>query len=416
MASMTSSANAGPGLRAFGAQLGFTEMQQELLTLYDVDRSIANFDAGYYGAMTKAVHAAYQRNIGWVNRFNSVFLRNAVPGASRNDLLDVSREGVARLLGASREEIALGTCATDALYSLITNYALLKPGDAVVYCDVDYDEMQFAMEYLEQSRGARIVRFSLPEPYTSANVYEAYERVLQNTPRARLLLLTHVSNRNGLIPPVKEIIAMAKRRGVDVILDSAHALGQMPFTVDETGADFIGFSLHKWLAAPLGCGGIFIRKERLQDIGPWLGNRLHDVSDVRARLSTGTLDFAAHLTIPDALAVQEGIGLPRKFQYLRSLRDHWVSRARDIEGVEIMLPAETQEYGAICAFRLPGMKTHAQAELARTAFLQKHGILVVNKGGLASGPVLRVTPSLFNTTAELDHLVQAMQSERRLLL
>jgi selenocysteine lyase/cysteine desulfurase len=124
--------------------------------------------------------------------------------------------------------VALAGGGTEALYALIANYRLVKAGDAVIYADVDYDEMQYAMDYLGQSRGAQVVRFSIPEPHTRANILAAYEKVLKDTPRAKLLLVTHVSNRNGLIPPVAEIVAMAKARGVDVILDSAQAVGRCP--------------------------------------------------------------------------------------------------------------------------------------------------------------------------------------------
>lgn len=393
---------------------GFEAMQAEMLRLYEVDRTIVNFDAAYYGAMTRPVHAAYTERTAWVNRYNSTFLRSAVDGVPRDPELDKSRAAVATLIGAAPDEVALSGGGTEALYALIVNYRLLKPGDAVIYADVDYDEMQYAMDYLEQSRGAKVVRFSLPEPHTRANILAAYDRVLKDTPRAKLLLLTHVSNRNGLIPPVREIVAMAKARGVDVILDSAQAVGQMPFDVAATGADFIGFSLHKWVGSPLGTGAIYIRKERQPDIQPWLGNRIYGAGDIRARIPTGTVDFAARLTIPVALRVQDAIGLPRKFAHLRALRDHWVDRVADIAGVRLMLPPERDNYGAISAFRLPGMTTPEQAKAAQARFIARHRLLVVAKAGLASGPVLRVTPALFNTTAELDRLVAAIRAERGL--
>ena len=396
------------------AGLDFAGLQRAFAALYDVDRSIANFDAAYYGALTRPVLAAYRAKADWLNRHNSTFLRNAVPGMARDAELDKARDAVARMIGAQAEEVALASSGTDALYALIVNYALLKPGDAVLYCDVDYDEMQFAMDYLAQSRGVNVVRFALPEPHTRANILATYERMLRETPRARLLLLTHVSNRNGLIPPVREIVAMAKARGVDTILDSAQAVGLMPFDVGDTGADFIGFSLHKWVAAPLGTGGLYVRKARQADISPWLGNLLYPASDMRSRLPTGTVDFAARLTIPAAIDMQGRIGVARKFAHLRALRDHWYGRVGDMKGVERLLPDEADNYGAISAFRLPGMRTMEQARRAQARFVEKHRLLVVAKAGLASGPVLRVTPALFNSSAELDRLVSAIGAERAL--
>ncbi|MCJ2183546.1 aminotransferase class V-fold PLP-dependent enzyme [Novosphingobium sp. 1949] len=394
-------------------KVDFTALDSPLDGLYDVDRSIANFDAAYYGAMTRPIHAAYLDRVAFVNRENSLFLRSALKDHPRDAEIDRSRVAVAGLLGCTPDEIALAGGGTEALYALIVNYRLLRPGDAVIHADVDYDEMQYAMDYLEEMRGAKVVRFALPEPHTEANILAAYEKVLRETPRAKLLLLTHVSNRNGLIPPVRKIVAMAKARGVDVILDSAQAVGQLPFTVEDTGADFIGFSLHKWLAAPLGTGGIYIRKERLGDIAPFLGNRIYAEDDIRARILSGTVDFAARLTVRDAVALHEAIGGEAKFARLLALRNYWVERVRDVPGLEILVPEEAGRYGAITAFRLSGMGTdYARYQRAQALFRDKYALQVVAKAGLASGPGLRVTPALFNTTAELDRLVTAIRAER----
>lgn len=381
---------------------------------YDVDRSVANFDAAYYGAMTRSVAAEYRRQGEWVNRNNALFLRSALPGPSRDARLQTSVDGVARLIGSSAEEVALCAGGTEALYSLIVNYRRLAAGDAIITADVDYDEMQHAMAHLASNCGARQVRIAIPEPSTTSNILSAYDKALRGTQRAKLLLLTHVSNRNGLVLPVREIAAMAKARGVDVILDAAQSVGLLPVDVAALGVDFMGFSLHKWVAAPLGIGAIYVRKARLQDIGPWLGNRIHGEEDIRARVPTGTVDFAARLTLPTALREHLAIGPDRKLAHLVAKRGHWVSQVRELPGLQIVQPDEPERHAVIGAFRLPDQRSWDQARIAQRRFIERHRVLVVAKQGLASGPVLRVTPSLFNTPDELDRLVSAIRSERQL--
>jgi hypothetical protein len=121
---------------------------------------------------------------------------------------------------------------------------------------------------LHDRRGVEVVRIRIPEPPTYQNVLDTYSRALHDHGRVRLLLLTHMNNRTGLVLPVREIVAMARGRGVDVIVDAAHSWGQLDFSVPDLGADFGGFTLHKWINAPLGSGFLYVRKSRLKDIDP----------------------------------------------------------------------------------------------------------------------------------------------------
>lgn len=381
---------------------------------YDVDRAIVNLDAAYYGAMTRSTAAAYRRHGEWVNRHNALFLRSALPGPTRDERLQPAVNATALLIGAKPDEVALCGGGTEALYGLIVNYRLLKPGDAVLMADVDYDEMQHAMAYLETSRGVRVERMTVPEPATTANILAAYEEALNRNPQIRLVLLTHVSNRNGLVLPVREIAAMARGRDADVILDSAQAVGLLPVDVDTLGVDFMGFSLHKWVAAPLGTGGIYIRRNRLGDIAPWLGNHIRADDDVAARVPTGTVDFAARLTIPHAIAEHLASGPERKLAHLSALRAGWVTGISDVAGLKIVHSQEPGRHAVIGAFRLPNQRSWPDAQRAQKVLLDKHGVLVVAKQGFASGPVLRVAPALFNTKHELDRMIAAVQAERHL--
>jgi selenocysteine lyase/cysteine desulfurase len=163
--------------------------------------------------------------------------------ASWRDANQAAQAAIARQVGCLPEEIAVTRGGADALQMLITNYRNLKPGDAVIHCDLDYDVMIAAMQWLGTHRGAEVVRFSMPEPATTANILSAYDEVLKRTPKAKLLLVTQVSNRTGLVTPVREIVAMARARGVDTIVDAAHGIACLDFQLEDLGADFVGWRL-----------------------------------------------------------------------------------------------------------------------------------------------------------------------------
>src|SRR5207237_2852121 len=132
-------------------------------------------------------------------------------------------------------------------------------------------------------------------------------------------------------------------------------------------------NLHKWMGAPLGCGAIYIRRNRIGAIDPDPAESPAS-SDIMARVHTGTPDLAAHLTVPAALAFQAAIGSARREARLRALRDRWVHAVQALPQVQILTPEDPRLYGAITSFRLRGRNSHEDnVALART-LLEKHRI------------------------------------------
>lgn len=378
---------------------------------YDVTSDVHNLEAGYWSPMPRVVADAFARNNAFVNHDNSLFGRNVLSGAqSLNFHGKAAQAAIARQVGCLPEEIAVTRSGSDALQMLIVNYKALKPGDGVICCDLDYDSTLAAMSWLESRRGAHLVKFAMPEPASTANILAAYETALKNTPNAKLLLVTLISHRTGLINPVREIAAMARARGVDVIADIAHGVALLDFQLADLGVDFAGWSVHKWTSAPLGTGAMYIRKSRLADIDPAFGNFVYDLADINSRVPEGTINFAALMSIPKAVEFHFAVGAAAKEKHMRALRDRWVHAVRDLD-VQIMVPDDPARYCAITSFRLKGMNTLERARQVQMRLLEKHKVLTVWRDGVASGPVIRVTPGLYSKPDNVDALAAALRAE-----
>ena len=371
---------------------------------YDVTREVIQLEHGNWGMMARPVLDEYRRQVERVNRDTSYYARRTmVPD------LQAAQAALAGFMGVSVEEIAFTRNATEAMKALILQYNRLKPGDAVLYADLDYDSMQTSMEALARRRGVKVIKMALPEPASRQSLIDAYRAAFDANPAIRMALLTHLSHRTGLVLPVADIAALARSRGIDVIVDAAHSVGQLDFRLPDLKADFIGMNLHKWIGAPLGCGAIYVRRERLDAIDPDPAEK-PDSRDILTKVHTGTPDYAAHLTVPTALRFQAAIGGGPRAARLRALRDRWVSQAIDLPQVQILTPEDPALHGAITSFRLRGRTSHDDnVALART-LLNKHRIFTVHRDGLASGSCVRVTPALASRMSDCDALAAAIRS------
>ena len=371
---------------------------------YDVTREVIQLEHGNWGMMARPVLAQYRATVERVNRDTSYYARRTMVGD-----LEAARAALASAMGVAIEEIAFTRNATEAMKALILQYNRLKPGDAVLYADLDYDSMQTSMESLAARRGVRVIKIALPEPATRQSLVDAYRAAFDANPAIRMVLLTHLSHRTGIVVPVAEIATMARARGIDTLVDAAHSVGQLDFRLPDLKADFIGMNLHKWIGAPLGCGAIYVRRDRIGAIDPDPAESPTS-SDILTRVHTGTPDYAAHLTVPAALAFQAAIGGARRQARLRALRDRWVHQVRDLPKVQIFTPEEPGMYGAITSFRLRGRTSHEDNVALAKVLLDKHRIFTVHRDGLASGSCIRVTPALATRMSDVDGLAAAIRS------
>jgi selenocysteine lyase/cysteine desulfurase len=220
-----------------------------------------------------------------------------------------------------------------------------------------------------------------------------------------VLLLTHIVHRTGRIMPVAAIAAMARARGIDVIVDAAHSLAQLDYTVPQLGAQFAAFNLHKWVGAPLGTGLLYIARERIADIAPLFGDVGHAPGDIDKLGHFGAVPPAPIMAVEDALAFHRSIGTANKEARLRWLARRWMDAVRDVPGVRVYTPRDPARHCALGAFGIVGM---AAGEVARRLMDDHRIFTVVRRWGDLD--VVRVTPHLYTRAEDVDALAAAIRA------
>lgn len=368
---------------------------------YELEPGPINLENGYFGRMSRAVRAQYLEHVAFINRSNSLYVRQRF---EQGENVEIRRQ-LAGLIDADPEAIAFTRNATEALQSLIRNYNGLRPGDQVLISDLEYDTVKGAMRWLAGVRGVEVVELAHAHPASFDSLVQTYRDAFLQYPRLKLMALTHVTHRTGLVMPVAAIAKAAREHGVDVILDGAHALGQIEFNLAELGIQFAGFNLHKWIGAPLTLGFLYIAPERLADIDPDMGEFHYPASDVRARTSYSTPNFPALMTLPLVLEEHRNLGgSTAKGARVNYLRDRWVSQVRGLQGIEVLTPDDPRLYCAITGFKFTGRDQTAMAD----RLLNDYDLFTTTRTGAAFGSCIRVTPGLVTSAADMDVLVNAI--------
>ena len=373
---------------------------------YDRHPGPVNLENGYFGRMSRTVIEEYQRNVELINNSNSIYVRQRF---EQHDSLDI-RAQLAELIGVRAQSVAFTHNATAGLQSLIRNYNRLQPGDQVLICDLEYDTVKGAMRWLAKHRGVEVIEIEHAHPATFDSLLATYREAFIRYPKLKLMTLTHVTHRTGLVMPVQAIAALAKEHGVDIILDGAHALGQIEFDLEALGIAFAGYNLHKWIGSPLTLGFLYIAPQRLADIDPDMGEMHFSAGDIRSRTPYSTPNIPALMTLPLVFEEHRSLGgAAAKGARVNYLRNLWVSAVRNLPGIEVMTPDDPRLYCGITSLRFT---RHADQQAMVERLLNDYNLFTVVRNGAACGPCIRVTPSLTTTATEIQQLVLALNELR----
>lgn len=364
---------------------------------YAVSPDFINLENGFFGVQARPVHEALRRYETQVNQENSYFLRVRYP-----DRLAGVKAALAAFTGAAPGELHITRNLMESLNILLQGYPFAA-GDNVLLAADDYDSVIETLEMVAARKALVLNRVALPlDPGSDEQIVALYEAAI--TPRTRLLLLTHMLHRTGQIVPVAKIAAMARRHGVDTMVDAAHSFAHLDYRLADLGADFVGANLHKWLGAPLGVGLLYIRQQRIADIAPLFGDTSHRAGDIGKFGHVGTVPPAPILALQDALAFHLSIGSRNKEARLRYLAQYWQLQVRSLARVRLFTPRDPARSCAIAAFAIDGMAAQQVVE----RLMARHRIFTVVRV-VQGAECVRVTPHLYITVAQLDLLVAAIR-------
>ncbi len=363
---------------------------------YSVSTQIINLNNGGVSPSPIVVQQA-------VERYNQ--MTNEGPSYYMWQILDQGREPLrhklANLAGTSAEEIAINRNSTEALNTII--YGLpLKAGDEVVGTKQDYPNMMNAYRQRAERDGIVYNQISFDFPIEDNDVIvKAYEQAI--TPRTKLVHITHMVNWTGQLMPVQQIADMAHAHGCEVIVDGAHSFGLLDFKIPDLHCDYFGTSLHKFLAAPIGSGMMWVKKDKIEKIWPLTCYGNPRSPDIRKFEALGTRSFPIEQGIGEAINFHEAIGSRRKQERVFYLKNYWAMRVKDVPGVKLHTSLDPRFSCAICGVSIEGVTSN---QLMTTLF-DRYKIHTV---GIDYEKIhcIRVTPHVYTTTADLDKFVGAI--------
>ncbi|MHB1312231.1 MAG: aminotransferase class V-fold PLP-dependent enzyme [Gemmatimonadaceae bacterium] len=355
-----------------------------------------NLENGYYCFQPEAVLEQFIGHVRHVNLLGSRYMRT-VQG---DDKLR-ARTRLAALAGCAPAELVITRNTTESLDTVIQGFHW-NAGDEAVMANQDYGAMleQFKLQARRFGMVNRLVDIPM-DPKSDDEVLQVYAAAL--TPKTRLLMIPHLVNITGQVLPVRAICDMAHARGVQVMVDGAHAFAHLDFRIPDLHCDYYGASLHKWLATPLGAGILYVRQDRIAGLWPIYGDGTAD--DNIAKLNhTGTHPVHTDLAIENAIAFHEALGAARKEARLRYLQRYWSDQVRGTPGIVMNTPADPSRS---CAIANVGVRGIAPGDLMNILF-DKYKVWTVAIDGAGVHGV-RVTPQVFTSTTELDTFVKALR-------
>ncbi len=364
---------------------------------YRLKPDYINLENGYYCIQPQETLESFIQHVRDVNYQGSYYMRT-VQRENKKKMV----EKLAKIAGCPADELIITRNTTESL-DLIIGGIHWEQGDEAVMAEQDYGAMLEMFKLVSRRHGVVNKIVSVPNhPVSDKEIVDLYASAI--TDKTRLLMVCHMINITGHILPVRKICDMAHSKGVQVMVDGAHAFAHINFSLSDLDCDYYGTSLHKWLSVPLGAGFLYVKKKHIPNIWPLLAEGKREDDDISQLNHTGTHPVHTDLAISNALDYYMMIGPERKEARLHYLQNYWTNQVRSLPHIILNTPEDPTRSCAIANVGIKGIKP---GDLAKT-LLDKYKIYTVAIDG-AGVHGCRITPNVFTTPAELDVFVKALK-------
>jgi isopenicillin-N epimerase len=383
---------------------------------WGLDPAITFLNHGSFGACPRVVLEAQASILRQMEaepvRF---FLREYEP------LLDAARRALALFVGAEEQDLVFVPNATAGVNTVLRSLDF-SPGDELLTTDHAYNACKNALDFIAERSGAKVVVAPLPFPVgTEADVEDAIlERAGEKT---KICLLDHITSPTALVLPVESIVKKLAARGIDTLVDGAHAPGMVPLSLELLGAAYFTGNCHKWMCAPKGAAFLHVRRDKQERIHPLsISHGKNSTRTDRSRFLlefdwTGTMDASPVFVLPEAIRFLDTL-LPGGALALAAHNRALALAARSLlcEVLGTVAPAPDSMIGALAALVLPDGTMERTAlgldPLQDTLFFEHQIEVPIIPFPRPPHRLLRISAQIYNDERDYRRLAEALISSQ----
>ncbi|MCC5637627.1 aminotransferase class V-fold PLP-dependent enzyme [Nostoc sp. CHAB 5844] len=392
-------------------KLNFKLQPSSYQELWSLDTNVVFLNHGSYGACPKAVLAVQQNLRSQLEQDPVNFF-----GKKWEPLLDNARSKLAAFINTDAQDLVFVPNATTGVNSVLRSLTF-SSDDEILTTNHEYNACRNALNFIANCTGARIVVAKIPFPLESPQqiIAAVLEKVSSKT---RLALLDHITSQTGLIFPIHQLVKELQARGIETLIDGAHALGMIPLNMQEIGATYYSGNCHKWLSAPKGAAFLYVRRDKQPEIHPLtISHGANSLRTDKTRFQlefdwTGTDDSTAYMCVPEAIAFMSSL-LPGGWLELMQRNHQLVLQARQLlcTALQVQPPCPEQMIGSMAVVPMPVSLENRGYMWLHDELYDQFGIQVqVVPWQESPGMLIRISAQIYNTLEQYQFLAKALKS------